>query len=258
MNLIEIIKHNNQLILNKEVSLAEVYGKENFCYLIYSLIKMQKPETIIELGTGLGTTALMIAQALKENNKGKIWTVDNGKDWEETKTSWIKTKFKTHEDYFNDVIKKFKLKKYIELLNIDLDNNLFIDTGRKIDLVFCDATDAGAMGCINLLKAYLPNMNTESSIFIDRASTINHSFLLLEKVINDLQNNKIPNILLNGLNKDDENNFIKFVSKSKFTLIHLTEKNDQKKNNKMQNSTAWIKIEPVDVFFQKNVYNVIL
>ena len=128
MNLIEIIKHNNQLILNKEVSLAEVYGKENFCYLIYSLIKMQKPETIIELGTGLGTTALMIAQALKENNKGKIWTVDNGKDWEETKTSWIKTKFKTHEDYFNDVIKKFKLKKYIELLNIDLDNNLFIDT----------------------------------------------------------------------------------------------------------------------------------
>ena len=125
-------------------------------------------------------------------------------------------------------------------------------------LVFCDATDAGAMGCINLLKAYLPNMNTESSIFIDRASTINHSFLLLEKVINDLQNNKIPNILLNGLNKEDENNFIKFVSKSKFTLIHLTEKNDQKKNNKMQNSTAWIKIEPVDVFFQKNVYNVIL
>ena len=108
MNLIEIIKHNNQLILNKEVSLAEVYGKENFCYLIYSLIKMQKPETIIELGTGLGTTALMIAQALKENNKGKIWTVDNGKDWEETKTSWIKTKFKTHEDYFNDVIKAQK------------------------------------------------------------------------------------------------------------------------------------------------------
>ena len=82
--------------------------------------------------------------------------------------------------------------------------------------------------------------------------------MLLEKVINDLQNNKIPNILLNGLNKEDENNFIKFVSKSKFTLIHLTEKNDQKKNNKMQNSTAWIKIEPVDVCFQKNVYNVIL
>ena len=87
MNLIEIIKHNNQPILNKKVSLAEVYGKESFCYLIYSLIKMQKPKTIIELGTGLGTTALMIAQALKENNKGKIWTVDNGSDWEEIKTS---------------------------------------------------------------------------------------------------------------------------------------------------------------------------
>ena len=79
MSLLDIIKYNNTLVANGDnVTLSEVYGKEKFCYLVYSLVKMQQPETILELGTGLGTTALMIAQALKENNKGKIYTVGNG------------------------------------------------------------------------------------------------------------------------------------------------------------------------------------
>ena len=45
------------------------------------------------------------------------------------------------------------------------------------------------------------------------------------------------------------------VLKSKFTLINLTE-DDNNKLNKSQNSTAWIKIEPLDFVFKGNVRNV--
>ena len=44
------------------------------------------------------------------------------------------------------------------------------------------------------------------------------------------------------------------ITKSKFTLVHLVEK-DNNKSNKWQNSTAWIKIEPVDYVFRDNVSN---
>ena len=256
MSLLDIVKYNNTLVANGDnVTLSEVYGKEKFCYLVYSLVKMQQPETILELGTGLGTTALMIAQALKENNKGKIYTVDNGKEWDSLKT-YLHTDCKTHKDYFNNLIRELRVNKQIQLSTQDLSKNILVKLKQKIDLLFCDATDTAALGCIELLRNYLPKMNTESSIFIDRASTINHSYLLLEKIVKDLQNNKIPHILINKLSDKEEENLRKFVTKTKFTLVHLPEKND-KKINKLQNSTAWIKLEPVDVLFQNNVSNVL-
>ena len=255
MSLLDVIKYNNTLVPNGDCTLADVYGKEKFCYLVYSLVKMQQPQTILELGTGLGTTALMIAQALKENEKGKIYTVDNGKDWDFLKT-YLYTNSKTHKDYFNNLTKKLEVNKYIELLTQDLSQNILVKLKERVDLLFYDATDTGALGCIDALTNYLPKMNSESSIFIDRASTINHSYLLLEKIIKDLQNNKIPNILVNKLSNKEEEKLRKFVSKTKFTLVHLPEKND-KKINKLQNSTAWIKLEPVDVLFQNNVSNLL-
>ena len=98
-------------------------------------------------------------------------------------------------------------------------------------------------------------MNSRSSIFIDRASTLNHSYLLLEKIIGELQNNRISNSLVDGLPKKTQDLIYRLVSKSKFTLIHLTE-DDNNKVNKLQNSTSWIKIEPLDFVFRGNVRNV--
>jgi predicted O-methyltransferase YrrM len=92
-SLIEIIKYiNTKSKLNKDLKISEIYGTENFCYFLYSLIKMEQPKTVVELGSGFGIASFMIGQALKENNIGKLWTIDNGIEWEQFKNE-VKTKF---------------------------------------------------------------------------------------------------------------------------------------------------------------------
>lgn len=58
-----------------------VYGSEDQAQLFYALIKMQKPEVVLELGTALGVTSFWMAQAVKENGTGRVFTVDNGEAW---------------------------------------------------------------------------------------------------------------------------------------------------------------------------------
>ena len=129
------------------------------------------------------------------------------------------------------------------------------DPKKKIDMLFADSQDSDPVGCMDILRGYLPLMNSRSSIFIDRASTLNHSYLFLEKIIGELQNNRVSNSLVEGLPRETQDLIYRMVSKSKFTLIHLTEDNNNKPA-KLQNSTSWIKIEPLDFLFRGNVINV--
>jgi len=263
-SLLDIIKFNNTKSKRKyhngknrvNIKISEIYGKERFCYLLYSLVRMEQPNTVVELGTGFGTCALLIAQALKENNKGMIWTIDNGVDWKDFGYEDFEKTYKTHEDYFNSLIKKFNLEPFIKLVSdFDTSKNLVYNPNKKIDILFSDAQDSGPLGCMDVLRSYLPLMSSSSSIFIDRASTLNHSYLFLEKIISELQNNRINNSLIYGLPKETQDLIYRLVSRSKFTLIHLTE-NDNNKFNKLQNSTSWIKIEPLDFLFRGRIRNV--
>tara|TARA_A100001391_G_scaffold31223_1_gene16686 strand:- start:856 stop:1647 length:792 start_codon:yes stop_codon:yes gene_type:complete len=253
-SLMDIIKFNNTLTKrDKNMTVAEIYGKERFCYFLYSLIKMEQPNTVLELGTGLGTCTFLMAQALKENNKGKIWTVDNGEEW--NKKDHLDEVYETHKDFFDSFTKRFDLQNFIQLVSdFDVRKNIVFNPNKKIDLLFSDIIDADVLGCINILRGYLPLMSSRSSIFIDRASTINHTFLFLEKIINDIQMNKINGCLLNGLPEESKDLIYKLVEKSKFTLVHLVENNNNKKH-KIQNSTAWIKIEPLDCVHQQGILN---
>jgi len=61
--------------------IGEVFATEYRGPFFHSLVRMQKPQNILELGTGLGTTAFWMAQAVKENGRGHVWTVDNGGSW---------------------------------------------------------------------------------------------------------------------------------------------------------------------------------
>ena len=58
-----------------------LYGSEDQAQFFYGLIKMQKPAVVVELGTALGVTSLWMAQAVKENGAGRVFTVDNGALW---------------------------------------------------------------------------------------------------------------------------------------------------------------------------------
>jgi len=254
----DIIERNNLKI--DSYTLAEDYGTEHFCFLLYSLIKMQRPKNVLELGCGYGCVSTIIGQALKENKKGKLWCVDNQSDWIslKEKLNKIGENFNTYDDYFNYLINKFNLKNFVEYKNFNIDFNLpnifFID--EPIDILFFDAHDSGPGGCTQILNFYLSKVSEYSDIFIDRASTINHSFLTLEYIISNLQKGKIPKILLHNKTKEEINYLYDFVNKSKFTLIHLSESSENK-FNQSQNSTAWIKIEPLDIFIGNNVKNYI-
>jgi len=219
------------------------YGTENFCYFLYSLVKMEQPDNVVELGVGEGVSTCMMAQAMKENGKGVVWGIDNGEDWKLDGS---------YENFVNKLLKKLKLEKFVNFKNITLTDKQFFDPKKPIDMLFVDAGDTGPVNCVHLLRYYLPKMNRYSSIFIDRSSTIHHAYLMLEQIIKHLQNKQIPFCLLSSLDDHEVKNFQQLVHTSKFTLIHLTE-TEKAKINKVQNSTAWIKIEPLDLFHHNNV-----
>src|ERR1051325_6257975 len=59
------------------------FGTEDFCLFLYSLVRMQTPKTVVELGTGFGLTTFWMALAAKSNKGGHIWTVDDFKFFDE-------------------------------------------------------------------------------------------------------------------------------------------------------------------------------
>jgi len=218
------------------------YGTENFCYFLYSLVKMEQPANVVELGVGEGISTCMMAQAMKENGKGVVWGIDNGEDWKDG----------SYENFLNKLLEKLELEKFVHFKNITLTTTQFFDPKKPIDILFADAGSTGPLECINLLRYYLPKMNRYSSIFIDRSSTLHHSYLVLEQIIKHFQNQQIPFCLLASLDDKEAKNLQRLVHTSKFTLIHLTE-TEKNKINKFQNSTAWIKIEPLDIFHHNDV-----
>ena len=253
MSLEKIIKYINTQIRDDGATIGEWYGNENFCYLLYSLIRMEHPQTVIELGSGMGSATCMMAQALKENKKGTLWTVDNGKDWKTIK-KFVEESNGSYEEFFKKLLEKFSLEKIVKFKNITITSESFFNPQTPVDMVFFDAHDSGPGGCVSLLRYYLPLMGPYSSIFIDRSSTINHAFLLLEQIIHYLQQGKIPTSLSSGLPQKEAKALYRLVLNSKFTLIHLAETKEGKRNRK-QNSTAWIRIEPADIMIHNKVEN---
>jgi len=86
------------------------------CYFLYKVISKFKPEVIVEIGTWVGTTAYVMAQALLDSGvEGKIYTCDKHKEftyWEEYPN------IKYYNMWSGDFIKKIK--------------------GIKIDFLFAD------------------------------------------------------------------------------------------------------------------------
>src|ERR1041384_3160568 len=53
------------------------FGTEDFSLFLYSMVRMHAPETVVDLGTGLGLSAFWMALAAKRNQIGHVWTVDD-------------------------------------------------------------------------------------------------------------------------------------------------------------------------------------
>jgi len=213
------------------------YGTEDFSIFLYSLIKMRKPNNIVELGTGLGSVMIWAGLACKENGFGQITTVDNGLHWNEN----IKNRDSTltiEKDYsifINNLIKDYEIQDFVKFKNEDININTINDND-NIDILFCDFNHGPEM-ILDLLASALPRMSKESIILFDSASTYLPSYLLLENIIDNFNKNHI----LESLNIGSKSK--ELILNSRFILSHLIEK-----KNRDQNSTAMIEIKPKDCF----------
>jgi hypothetical protein len=220
-------------------NVATIYGTEDFSIYLYSLVKMKRPKTIVELGTGVGSVALWCGLGLEENNLGKIYTVDDGSDWSNltpAATSFGDLYNSNYKDYITNLLNHFELNNYVVPIHSKID---IVDVD-SIDILFSDFAHS-PFDVVKLISYYLPKMSECSSIFIDSASTLYSSYCILEKIVESLNKGMIPRSLLEVCH--DVNALERIVKHSTFRLEHIIEN-----KNRDQNSTARIDICPKDVF----------
>ena len=238
-----------------------VYGSENISMLLYALIRRERPVNIVELGSGLGVSTFWMAQAVKENGSGKIWTLDDGSHWVEQHLDKTLDELYAVEPFdrlagqaqdfagfFNGMIDVLGYRQEVSFLNMRVDLKREEDftparypfLAQPIDLVFMDI-DRKPEGILDQLYFLLPHIGPSASFFIDSASTSLTSYLFLEKLVEQMNSSKIPRHFLLGKSPERRQALMDAVMTRRFSLMHLVER-----MNRPQNSTAWLKVEPND------------
>lgn len=214
------------------------YGTGGFAFYLYGLIKMIKPLSVIELGTGVGTTCFLSAQACKENNKGKVITIDNGQDYHLNNYNI---------DYdFNNHVDNFELSNFIELrkTNLNLANLEILNDIEQVDILFNDI-DCSPHYVLTLLTWLLPRINTEGYLIVDRASTHWPTYCAIELVLTHLNQGKIPKIMLELI--DNRQEFKDLIQNFKFSVQHVLK---EVEHGDDQDSFAIIKIEENNIGYR--------
>ena len=230
---------------------GSIYGSEDKSILYYSLVKMQRPKNILELGTGLATNTLWLGLALKENNnKGKIITIDNGIGWElilskPNNILSVNNCDKTdYNSYISSLIDKFNLNDVIQFVNQDIENADVIISSKDIDFLFCDFRHDPEF-ILNMFAVFITKMSDISTIVIDSVPTNIYSNLLVNKIIEIFNSGKIPKSISDIARSSgiDLNVLIDKIKKTEFQIIPIIE---NKKRN--QNSSVMITLSPIDIF----------
>lgn len=223
---------------------GRIYGTEDWCMFLYSLAKMHTPQHVLELGFGVGACALWLAQAMRENGTGHVYTVDDGRDWAAVLSN-NKDVFTPDEtipvftDYVGYVRERFGLTE--QLTHVAHSIPPFPRMEQPIDMLFSDFMH-GPNDILQILGTYLGSMAGASSIFIDSASTSFPSYAMLELLIPQLNQGRLPQMLLECIPEAQLEATWQMVRASRFDLIHVTER-----KRRAQNSTAWIKTQPLDL-----------
>lgn len=239
-----------------------IYGSEDISMLLYILIRREMPQNVVELGTGLGVSTFWMGQALKENGKGRISTFDDGSHWQDSSeiTSTIESLREIAPfsdlpeatlDYVSYIEATRSLLGQDEIVTfykecVDLANRReflakqYPFMSQAIDFVFADI-QRGPDDILDVFSVFLPRLAESASIFIDSASTSLTGYLFLEKLIEQLNNGKVPRHFLMNKTPQERRMMVDVIQLRRFTLVHLVER-----KGRDQNSTAWIKIEPID------------
>ncbi len=230
------------------------YGTENLCLFLHSLVRMHRPATIVELGTGFGASALSMALAARMNGRGQVWTVDGHQEIENLhfrlgqnrerleSTRWAGLATMPASEVLSEVSRRLRLEDRLTVIkrtmSLDVpghfDDYPFAD---PVDLLFSDFNH-GPRDVLRILQEFMPRMAPSSSIFIDSASTAWSSYLLLERIVDQFNAGHVPAVLQEGCRTD----LGARIRNTRVVLVHLT-----RSENRVQNSTAWLKFEPIDL-----------
>lgn len=217
------------------------YGTEDLAVYVYSMIKMHRPQKVLELGTGLATVSLWAAAALLENGTGELVTVDDGSQYVNNSEVVSLLGDQYTADYKAFVEQQLKLhgvETVVNFVNKPLEELTFRDS---YDMLFADFSHS-PFAVTRLLGQFLPRITRNSTIFIHSASTYYSSYHTLEAVVNLLNQKRIPLSLREMVNPGDLNRLEQLVNNCVFELTHLVE---NKQRN--QNSAAQIRIVPCDI-----------
>jgi predicted O-methyltransferase YrrM len=244
---------------------GETYCSDDKAFLFYSLIKIHRPARILEIGTGVGVCSLFMAQAVKENGEGRVYTVDNGADWAEFYPTYWTDRIKPDETFgplldpdFFDFMRKLAARVEVadhisfvkgelsladaEPLDASASPALAEALAGPIDFVFCDI-DHRPLACLGTLAKFLPLLSPSASIFIDAAPTQLTSHLTLVETVRQLNAGKVPAYFLVGADEQRAAALRDRVQSSCFQLVPIVERRERDGN-----SVAWIRVEPANVF----------
>lgn len=230
---------------------GSVYGTEDLSVFLYSLVKMKKWRNVLELGTGLGVTTFWLGQALRENARGRVVSIDDGRHfapverWSQVRSTlsanFPNIKTATYFRYLRSMRAELGLGKEVAFVRQKIDAKRMPGLFKgELDLVFSDFSHA-PLDILEVLANFLPYLSTGGALFVDGASTNLSSCLLLEKIVDQLNQGRIPQILLEPGPRARLPRLRALVERSKFRLTHLVEN-----KQRVQNSTAWLQVEPLD------------
>jgi predicted O-methyltransferase YrrM len=232
---------------------GEVFDSDPLATFLYSLVRMHRCETVVELGSGLGSTALTLGLALRENGAGRAWTVDDFRLVNEhldlaamaarvEAEGLLEHAPSEPGELIAAMARRLGVEDRLAVVRrrIELDRDELIEdapwAGRPVDLLFSDFNH-GPEATVRMLAYWLERMAPSASIVIDSASTWWPTWLALEKLHELLSAGRVPG-MLEAWGADLE----RVVARRRFTLVHLT-----RVGRSRQNGAAWLKIEPVDL-----------
>lgn len=236
--------------------LGPVYGSSQICHFLYSLIRMHRPQTVVELGAGLGISTLWMAQALREVGSGHLWAIDDFAHYPAFAEDGLPalsaaldalgmpTEAVDGMTFVSSMAVRLGLSGQLSLIEgrIDLDEPghlaAYPFADREIDLLFSDF-DSGPGSMLQLLVHALPRMADTASVLIDSVPTIPTSYYLLGEIVSQLNAKRMPRAMATLMSAEQQ----ALVLDRRYTLVHLTYAPDGH-----QCGTSWIKIEPFDVF----------
>jgi len=157
------------------------YNTTDFSLYAYALAKMTKPETMVEFGTGMGVTSFMLAQACKDNDYGKVITIDDGSQ-----------NLQYYPNYFEnlqDNVRAFDLQDTLEFRQATIDSDeafeKVVGDVSNVGIVFNDFNSEPEV-LYGILKWLLPRAADECYFITDRGYTYEPNYRATETLVSHL------------------------------------------------------------------------